>query len=528
MAIPTLLALLSPALGAVLLCAVPQRRHTLIRRIALFAASVSLASAATLVSTYDVARAGYQFDVNVPWIGSLGIGFHLGVDGISVVLVLLHALCAFSGVLISYAIKERVKEYYIFYLLLIAGVFGVFLSLDLFFFYFFYEMAVIPMYPLIGMWGSDVKEQGVVRFSKEYAAMKLTIYLTLGAVIALVGLLWLYVSAGLRTFDLPTLQQHLAATPLVPALQQWIFPLLAIGFGVIAPMWPLHSWSPIGHAAAPSAVSMLHAGVLMKLGSYAILRLAVTLLPEGAWMWLPWIAAISVMNIVYGGFVAMAQRDLKLIIGYSSSSHMGYVLLGIACLTPLGLDGAVLLMFGHGIMTALAFALVGHVYDQTHTRYLPDLGGLAHQLPFIAGCGVIAAMASSGLPGFANFVAELLIFAGGWDAYPIQTVCGVFGVVVTAVYMLRFVRGVFFGPSKPSFATIQDAVSPFSRLPYVVLIAALLAVGCWPKPLLRLIDASSRPLVERVVPASPRPRWLADSPTRAATLLPPNSNIQHD
>ncbi|MBI3318972.1 MAG: NADH-quinone oxidoreductase subunit M, partial [Candidatus Omnitrophica bacterium] len=277
---------------------------------------------------------------------------------------------------------------------------------------------VIPMYPLIGMWGSDVKEKGVVRFTKEYAAMKLTIYLTAGAVIALIGLLWLYTGTGLKTFDIVALEQHLRTAPLASHLQREIFPLLAIGFGVIAPMWPFHSWSPIGHAAAPSAVSMLHAGVLMKLGSYAIIRLAINLLPDGAATWLPWIASLCIMNILYGGFVAMAQKDLKLIIGYSSSSHMGYVLLGLAVLTPLGLDGAVFLMFAHGIMTALAFALVGHVYDETHTRYLPELGGLAAQLPFVASCGVIAAMASSGLPGFANFVAELLVIVGSWDRGP--------------------------------------------------------------------------------------------------------------
>jgi len=493
-----LVILLAPAAGALILCLIREDRYALIRRIAVAATTLPLLGALYAIGTYDTAAGGYQHSLFVPWIGSLGIGFHLGVDGISAVLVLLHALCAFTGVLISYAIKQRVKEYYIFYLTLITGVFGVFLSLDLFFFYFFYEMAVIPMYPLIGVWGSDVKEQGVVRFSKEYAAMKLTIYLTLGAVVALIGLLWLYVRSGADTFDLVSLQAHLAQRPLAPWLQQAIFPLLAVGFGVIAPMWPLHSWSPIGHAAAPSAVSMLHAGVLMKLGSYAILRLAMGLLPAGAELWMPCLAAICVMNIVYGGFVAMAQRDLKLIIGYSSSSHMGYVLLGIACLTPLALNGAVLLMFAHGLMTALAFALVGHIYDETHTRHLPDLGGLAHQVPFIAVCGVIAAMASSGLPGFANFVAELLVFIGGWDRYPVQVICGVFGVVITAVYMLRLVRGTFFGPSKPVFAHVRDATTPFARLPYVVLIAALLFVGCWPKRILEIIDTSSRPLVERM------------------------------
>ena len=499
----SLVILLSPMAGVLLIGLLPERRAAWIRRIAAAATTLSLAGALYLTATYDAARGGFQHEAHVPWIHQLGIGFHIGVDGINVLLVLLHALCAFTGVLISYAIKERVKEYFIFYLTLITGVFGVFLSLDLFFFYFFYEMAVIPMYPLIGIWGSDVKEQGVVRFSKEYAAMKLTIYLTLGAVVALIGLLWLYASTGSATFDLVALQQALAARPLSFSLQAAIFPLLAIGFGVIAPIWPLHSWSPIGHAAAPSAVSMLHAGVLMKLGSYAIIRLAVGLLPAGAQLWMPWISMICVMNIIYGGFVAMAQKDLKLIIGYSSSSHMGYVLLGIACLTPLSLNGAVLLMFAHGLMTALAFALVGHIYDQAHTRYLPDLGGLAHQVPFIATCGVIAAMASSGLPGFANFVAELLVFLGGWDAYPMQILCGIFGVVITAVYMLRFVRGVFFGERKSAYAHVHDAVTPFARLPYVVLVAALLIVGCWPRPFLRLVDSGSRPLMSRIAPAAP-------------------------
>jgi NADH-quinone oxidoreductase subunit M len=495
------LILFAPTAGAMLLLVVPAAREALVRRISVAATAVPLAGALCALASYDRAAGGYQFELMVPWIRTLGIGLHLGMDGISVVLVLLHALCAFTGVLVSYSIKERVKEYYLFYLLLITGVFGVFLSLDVFFFYFFYEMAVIPMYPLIGIWGSDVKERGIVRYSKEYATMKLTVYLTLGAVVALTGLLWMYAASGAQTFDLPSLQHRFAVTPLDPALQRMIFPLLAVGFGVIAPMWPLHSWSPIGHAAAPSAVSMLHAGVLMKLGSYAIIRLAVTLLPEGAQVWLPWLAALCVMNIVYGGFVAMAQRDLKLIIGYSSSSHMGYVLLGIACLTPVALNGAVMLMFGHGLMTALAFALIGYFYDQTHTRWLPDLGGLAHQMPFIAACGVIAAMASSGLPGFANFVAELLIFVGGWDRYPIPIICGVFGVVITAVYMLRVVRGTFFGEARREFSNVHDAVTLFDRLPYVVLVLALLITGTWPQPILRLIDTGTRPISERAAPA---------------------------
>jgi len=514
-------ALLAPACGALALLFIPAARPALVRRVAVFAVTVSLLAALGMIVTYDTSIGGYQHDLLMPWIRHqltpltppLTINFHLGVDGISAALVVLHAFCAFTGVLVSYAIKERVKEYFIFYLLLITGVFGVFLSLDLFFFYFFYEMAVIPMYPLIGIWGSDTKERGVVRFSKEYAAMKLTIYLTAGAVLALVGLLWLYASSGARTFDLVELTDHLSRHPLPGSLQRSIFPLLAFGFGIIAPLWPFHSWSPIGHAAAPSAVSMLHAGVLMKLGSFAIIRIAMTLLPEGAQAWLPVIAALCIMNILYGGFVAMAQQDLKFVIGYSSSSHMGYVLLGMACLTTLGLSGAVMLMFAHGIMTALAFALVGHIYDEAHTRHLPDLGGLAHQVPFIAGCGVIAAMASSGLPGFANFVAELLVFLGSWDRYPVHTMFAIFGIVITAVYMLRFVRGTFFGPSKPVFTHVRDARTPFARLPFIVLVLVLLVVGCWPGPLLRVVESSTRPLIQRIVPGeAPRPAQLDRSP----------------
>jgi NADH-quinone oxidoreductase subunit M len=477
---------------------VPQTRADLVRRIAVLATGVSLALTCWMVAHYDQSVGGYQFEVMMPWIREMGIGLHLGVDGISATLTLLHALCAFTGVLVSYSIKDRVKEYYIFYLMLITGVFGVFMSLDLFFFYFFYEMAVIPMFPLVQIWGSDVKERGVVKFSKDYAAMKLTIYLTCGAVLALMGLLWLNTASGIGTWDIPALERHFTSNPLDLSLQKILFPMLAVGFGCIAPMWPLHSWSPIGHAAAPSPVSMLHAGVLMKLGSYAIIRLAVSLMPEGAAMWLPWMAGLCLMNIVYGGIVAMAQKDLKLIIGYSSSSHMGYVLLGIASLTPLGMDGAVLLMFAHGIMTALAFAMVGHIYDQTHTRYLPDLGGLAKKVPFIATVGVMAAMASAGLPGFANFVAELLVILGTWDRFIPHAVFAILGVVITSIYMLRMVRGMFFGPVSEASSHTHDAHGAFARLPYLVLTGVLLLVGCWPGPLLQLIDTSARPLVERV------------------------------
>ncbi len=506
-ACPVTVMLLAPIIGAMLILFVPDRRADAVRRIAVASTFLSLAIAVALFLQLNRSRGNYQFETFVPWVPGLGIGYHVGVDGISVVLVLLHALCAFTGVLISYAIKERVKEYYLFYLTLITGVFGVFVSLDLFAFYFFYEMAVIPMFPLIGIWGSG---NGGIN-SKDYATMKLTLYLTSGAVLALIGLLALYATSGARTFDIAALERHMAVTPLPAATQRWIFPMLLIGFGVIAPMWPLHSWSPIGHAAAPSAVSMLHAGVLMKLGSYAIIRLAVNLLPEGAAMWLPWVAAICLMNILYGGLVAMAQKDAKFIIGYSSSSHMGYVLLGIATMTSLGLNGAVFLMFAHGLMTALAFALIGLVYDQAHTRKIAEWGGLARQMPFVGTCFVIMAMASSGVPGFANFVSEVLIFIGAWDRYRLHAILAIFGVVITAVYMLRFVRTGFFGPLPDQWKKLKDAATPFQRLPYLILIVVLLYFGCFPQPLVATIDAGTSRLLERIRTA---PVILADTPSQ--------------
>ncbi len=487
---PVSVILLSPLIGALLLLVIPNDRVRWVRRISAAATGLPLIITLILVACYDRAAGDYQWVDRIPWIPYLGIHYQVGLDGISLTLTLLNALCSFTGVLISYRIRERVKEYYLFYLLLIGGVYGVFTSLDLFFFYFFYEMAAIPMFPLIGIWGSG---------DKEYATMKLTLYLTAGAVLALVGLLILYVVSGVPTFDLLFLKRYLAQNPIPGPLQRWLFPFLLIGFGVIAPMWPFHSWSPIGHAAAPSAVSMLHAGVLMKLGSYAILRIAVPLLPQGAITWLPWVAGIVVMNILYGGWVAMAQRDAKFLIGYSSSSHMGYVLLGIACLNPIGLNGAVLLMFGHGLMTALAFAAVGHIYDQTHTRIFSEWGGLARQVPFIAVLFIMAALASAGLPGFANFASELLIFFGAWETYRWSALAAVLGIVITAFYMLRIVRTAFFGPLNPRWVHLQDA-TPFERLPYLILIAGLLIVGCWPRTLTDLISVSTGSVLEALNP----------------------------
>ncbi|MCZ6572287.1 MAG: NADH-quinone oxidoreductase subunit M [Planctomycetota bacterium] len=521
----SLLILLAPATATAYLFTVKPERKGHIRRVAIGASLVTLVGAILMWTSYDPASTEkYQFLTEIEWAPSLGLALRLGADGISMAMVLLTAFVIFTGTLISRAIEQHVKEHYILLMALVTGVFGVFLSLDLFFFYFFYEMAVIPMFLLIGVWGSQA-----AKYSKEYATMKLTLYLTAGAVLALVGLLAVYfkgsealwgqtvklagesftLETGTYTFDMRLLEQAV----LPAAFQNAWFPVVFLGFACIIPMWPLHSWSPIGHAAAPSAVSMLHAGVLMKLGAYGVLRLGYGLLPAGAEHWMGWVALLCCMNIIYGGMVAMAQRDMKFIIGFSSSSHMGYVLLGLATLGVTGVTGAVFLMFAHGIMTALAFALVGYIYDQTHTRVIDDWGGLMKPLPFVGTCFVIMAFASAGLPGFANFASELLVIVGSWNAgfelagtgitvRYLPTIAAIWGLVVTGTYMLRAVRTAFYGETNPRWEGLRDARGWSAKLPFVLLVLVLAYTGFFPHLIVEPIENGVRAVLERVNGAS--------------------------
>jgi NADH-quinone oxidoreductase subunit M len=442
----------------------------------------------------------YKYGFGVDWVDEMGtagregsgIGLRLGVDGMGLAMVLLTAFIIFAGVMVSYTIQTRVKEYYICLLALVTGVFGVFASLDLFFYYFFYELAVIPMYLLIGIWGSTTRT-----VDQNWATMKLVLLLSAGAVLALVGLLSVYGEAG--TFNMVQLEEHAFGD----AFQMIWFPVIFLGFAALVPMWPLHSWSPAGHAAAPAAVSMLHAGVLMKLGAFGILRIAVTYFPDAAVEYLPYVAALCCMNILYGGLVAIAQRDMKLIIGYSSSSHMGYVLLGVASASLIGVEGAVFLMFAHGIMTALSFALIGWFYDQTHTRMLDDLGGMMKVMPFAGTCFVMAAMASAGVPGFANFVSELMVIISAWEMrealwYGIPAILAVWGLVVTGVYLLRAVKDAWFGELPERWKNLRDQKTLGERAPYVMLVAVLLLFGFWPQPMLDVVHQGAAPLVQRL------------------------------
>ncbi len=480
--------LLAPVLGACLLFFVPKENIKLLKNISLASVSLSLIFIITAFLKYDRTLAGYQFVDKIDWVPSLGISYHVGVDGINLVLLLMTCVLAFTGVIVSFSIKERLKEYLIFYLFLIVGCLGVLSSLNIFFIYFFYEAAVIPVFPLIGVWGSG---------NKEYATMKLTLYLTLGAVLALLALLSLYWVTGLNTFDLTVIEKAVAANPLPIEFQRWAFPFVMVGFGVILTLWPFHTWSPMGYAAAPTSVSMLHAGVLKKLGAYAIIRLGIGLMPDGAALWMPYVAWIAVINIIYCGFVAFTQKDLKYILGYSSCSHMGYILLGLSCLTPIALNGTVFFMFAHGLMAALGFALVGFIYEQTHTRMIDDWGGFGKKIPFIASIFVMTAMASSGLPGFANFIGEIMILLGAWDKYRWQAVFAVAGLIITAGYMLNTVRATMQGPLNARWNSLNDARG-LQKFPYLILIAILLLVGFLPSLLLPTIASGTKPVLERI------------------------------
>jgi NADH-quinone oxidoreductase subunit M len=484
---------LAPAFGALIILFIPSSRKTAIRTVAACSAGMGLLLATSLLFLYDKEAAGYQFITKLSWIESLGISYHVGADGISIAMLLLTAAVIFAGVFVSWTIQDMVKEHYILLLILVTGVFGVFMTLDILFFYLFYELSVVPMYLLIAVWGSSSRE-----YTKEYAAMKLTLYLTLGALFALVGMLILYTTVGSATGIYTSDLLELKAAGFDSRLQIIVFPFIFLGFGVIVPMWPFHTWSPIGHAAAPAAVSMLHAGVLMKLGAFAIIRIGMSLLPVGAVKWLPLVAFFCMFNILYGGYVAMSQKDIKFIIGYSSSSHMGYVLLGLAGMSVVALNGAVFMMFAHGIMTALLFGLVGFFYRQTHTRVVSDLGGLSKKLPFLGAAFTIGALASSGLPGTANFVAELLVILGAWKNYPIPTIAATFGIVITATYMLRAVAHIFFGPMDSRWEDLKDALSVRERLPYVFLIVILIVFGFAPGFLVDLIETAVTPVIDQM------------------------------
>ncbi len=488
-----------PLIGAAVIMLTPSRLAQAIRWAATAAASVNLLLSFYIFAAYDYEEGGFQFlrvwdwiQIPGPWEhGDKAITLNLGMDGIAAPMVLLTGIVLFTGVLISWRIANRNKDFFILYLLLLAGVFGVFVSVDMFFFFFFYELAVLPMYMLIGIWGSSSTFATFSR-TKEYSAMKLMLFLVAGSVLVWIAIMAIFVEAGLGTFNLMELQ-HVTFDN---NFQRVFFPFLMIGFGVLAGLWPFHTWSPDGHVAAPTAVSMVHAGVLMKLGAFGIIRVGMLLLPEGAQDWMPVLIALGTVNVLYGAWSALGQTDLKYVIGYSSVSHMGYVMMGLATLHSLGVAGAVLQMLSHGLMTALFFAVVGVVYDRTHTRDMTVLDGLAKRMGFTAVFFALAGLASLGLPGLSGFVAELLVFLGLFHTYPILGVLGIIGAGITAVYILRLLARVFFGPISERWQDQTDA-SGVERIAAIVLAGFILLVGLFPFPFIRIINVGVLELLAR-------------------------------
>jgi NADH-quinone oxidoreductase subunit M len=496
----------APFVSALVIMFAARRHPLLVRWCAVVGTAVSLVASLWVYFGYDGVAAGYQFREQFALVPQLGITYQLGVDGMSALMCLLTSIIIFAGAFASWTVKERSQEFYALLLVLVTGVYGVFVSLDLFILFLFYEIAVLPMYLLIGIWGSSghVRPQGVFGWAfgrtgvgtKEYAAMKLTLYLLFGSAFILVGILALYVISGTRSFSLLDLEQ----IRFDPAVQSWVFLAFYIGFGILAGIWPLHTWSPDGHASAPTAVSMLHAGVLMKLGAYGVIRLGMGLLPDAAMQWAWLVGTIGCINIVYGALSAMAQTDLKYVIAYSSVSHMGVVMLGAATLTPQGLNGAVFQMFAHGIMTGLFFALVGLVYEKAHSREIFRMGGFAKSMPGIATAFTIAGLSSLGLPATAGFVAEFLTFLGAWSSeHPWWLFPGVVGAFLTSIYVLRVARHIFWGPKSadPHFHDLPDAQgTEWAALGILVFVLVLFGVA--PSIAITPVDTATRALLVRL------------------------------
>ena len=489
------LLLLIPLLSALAVLLVPGKKTA--RWSALLGAFAQLALVLYLLGEYFSARnagekSNFLFERNQSWFSSLHIGLHVGVDGISLAMLVLTALVVVAGVLVSWRMDNREKEFFFLLIFLSLGAYGFFISLDLFTLFFFLELAVIPKLLLICIWGSG---------AKSYSAMKLALMLMAGSALVFVGLTGLYFKSGLPTAGLDLVNISNASIPV--SVQQFFFPFLFVGFGIFGALFPFHTWVPDGHSSAPTAASMFLAGISMKLGGYGCLRVATYLLPAAAHYYSPLIILLSTVAIIYGAFATMMQKDLKYINAYSSVSHCGFVLLGIGMLTPTAITGAVMQMVSHGLMTALFFAAIGMVYERTHTRMVVQMGGLLKIMPFISVIFVIAGLCSLGLPGLSGFVAEMTVFMGAWQnpgtVYRLATVLACASIVVTAVYIMRAVGQVVMGPPKTGEESSEHFKAAWNeKLAAVLLVAGIVLIGMAPFLLNQLISPSTDQLMEHI------------------------------
>ena len=485
-----LILILVPIITA--LAVLMMRNSNLVRWTAFIGSGIQLLLSLGLYYAFNQARAHGEtsqmlFEQKTELFKSWNISLHLGVDGISVAMILLTSFVVVAGVLMSWKVEKMTKEFFFLLILLSMGAYGFFISLDLFILFFFLEVAVIPKYLLIGIWGSG---------KKEYSANKLALMLMGGSALVLLGLLGLYLSAG-KTFDLIQLSQIQ-----IPVRTQMIcYPLLFVGFGIFTALFPFHTWVPDGHSSAPTAGSMFLAGISMKLGGYGCLRVATYLMPEGAHEYANIVIVLSTIAIFYGAFATMMQTDLKYINAYSSVSHCGFVLLGIGMLTKVAITGAVMQMVSHGLMTALFFAVIGMIYERTHTRQVNEMGGLLKVMPFTITLLFIVGFCSLGLPGLSGFVAEMTIFMGAWEHpdtfHRVATVLACMSIVVTAVYILRAVGKTAMGPLKEEYNHLTDATWN-EKLAAIVLMIGILAIGLAPGWLNQLVSPGAEVIMQKL------------------------------
>jgi NADH-quinone oxidoreductase subunit M len=484
-----------PVIGAAVISILPSKARDLHRWVALIVAAIPMFLSIRLMTGFDRGITEIQFWTQVPWIRSFNIEYFVGVDGVSVSMVLLTAFLSFLCIIASWGITKATKGYFALFLILEAGMLGVFIALDFFLFYVFWEVMLLPMYFLIGIWGGP---------RKEYAAIKFFLYTLAGSVLMLLVMIALYLNVqdpatGGHTFNMLHMmnQANHGSWMLDPNIRHLLFMGLFIGFAIKVPIVPFHTWLPDAHVEAPTAVSVILAGVLLKMGTYGILRICYPILPDAA-KWFAWpLAILGAINIIYGAFCALAQTDMKKLVAYSSVSHMGYVLLGMAVFNEAGITGAVLQMFNHGTITAMMFLMVGVIYDRAHHREIAGFGGLGLQMPMYTSVFSLALFAALGLPGLSGFVGEALVFVGAFEVYRVVTMVSALGIVLGAAYVLWMLQRVFLGPLNEKYDSLPDISG--RELTSVLPIAVIVVIfGVYPAPLINLIKTSLVHLIGQI------------------------------
>jgi len=495
-----------PVIGIGIIAFIPRDKNDLIKIIAAVTTGLQFLLTLVLWQNYDAGNGGMQFMERATWIPSFNITYILGVDGLSLPMVILTALLCFIGIFVSWNINKAVKGYFALFLLLDTGIIGVFLSMDFFLFYIFWEVMLLPMYFLIGMWGGP---------QREYAAIKFFLYTLFGSVLMLIGILGLYFSCG-NTFDIQVLME--VAPDALRGLTWWgmsaikvIWVLLFVGFAIKVPVFPFHTWLPLAHVEAPTAISVILAGILLKLGVYGILRINYGLMPDGVYWFSGALAALGLINVIWGGLCALAQTDLKKLVAYSSVNHMGYTLIGMAAIiaageanglnlkaAQAGLGGAVFQMFNHGTISAMLFILVGVIYDRAHHRDIEGFGGLAAQMPIYTGITAVAFFAGLGLPGFSGFISEAMCFIGAFPVYKGIVIASTLGILLNAAYFLWAFQRIFFGELNEKYKDLPE-INRLELFTVVPLLLITLFFGIYPAPFLDLISSTMDVIINHVV-----------------------------